>query len=78
MDIIYYTIAICFILTVKYIAELHYKKDTDYFSLHKPIKPVYHIFWYYVFTFLGCVLHVVFVYVLILFIDSFRFLSGTL
>ena len=76
MNIVYYTIAICFILVVKYIAELHYKLDTDYDSLYSPMKPTESIFWYYVFTFFGCVLRIVFVYAVLTLIDSFPFLSN--
>ena len=76
MDIIYYTIAICFILAVKYIAELHYDMDTAYDSLNSPMKPTESIFWYYVFVFFGCVLRIVFVYAILVLIDSFPFLSN--
>ena len=75
MDIIYYTIAICFLLAVKHIAEIHYEMDMDYKLRTISSKKVLHKFWYYVFTFLGCVLRIIFVYAILVLIDSFPFLS---
>ena len=71
MDIIYYTIAIIFLLDVKYIAELRYKMDSAYSVYPNMIAPPRGILWYYVFTFLVCVLRIVFVYAVLTLIDSF-------
>ena len=74
MDIIYYTIAICFLLDVKHIAEINHAMDMDYKLRIISSKKVLHKFWYYVITFLGCALRIIFVYAILVLIDSFPFL----